>query len=194
MNKTKLLTIFSLSIISLLILPTQGQDPGEYFSQDCWVVLMEGNNSGYDYYDYEEGDYEYVYDDDCVDLDGDDYCDEDTNTDYEVEDGEPQFGDDETGVKVDLGNTARLTCTVNNLASQVISWKRGDSFLFLGASPLTNDGRYSVEMTDSSSILTITLVKQEDAGDFKCQVASSPPLEQIFSIEIKGRPGARAGG
>ena len=100
--------------------------------------------------------------------------------------GEPQFGDDETVVSVDLGNTARLTCTVHQLGSQVISWKRGDSFLFLGRSPLTNDDRYSVEVTDSSSSLTITLVTQEDAGDFKCQVATKEPMEQIFSIEIKG--------
>ena len=157
-------------------------------------ILIERNNSGYDYYDYEEGDYEYVYDDDCVDLDEDGYCDEDSDSDSVYEDPEPQFGDDETAVKVDLGNTARLTCTVNQLGSQVISWKRGDSFLFLGKSPLTNDGRYSVEMTESSSSLIITLVTQEDAGDFKCQVASSPPLEQIFNVEIKGRPGAGAGG
>ena len=72
----------------------------------------------------------------------------------------------------------------------VLTLERGDAFLFLGASPLTNDGRYSVETTPSSSSLTITLVKQEDAGDFKCQVASSPPLEQIFSVEIKGKAGA----
>lgn len=129
-----------------------------------------------------------------MDLDEDGYCDEDSDSDSVYEDPEPQFGDDETAVKVDLGNTARLTCTVNQLGSQVISWKRGDSFLFLGKSPLTNDGRYSVEMTESSSSLIITLVTQEDAGDFKCQVASSPPMEQIFNVEIKGRPGAGAGG
>lgn len=105
----------------------------------------------------------------------------------DAEDGEkPQFGDDQTVVTVDLGNTARLTCTVDQLGSQVISWKRGDAFLFLGSSPLTNDERYSVEVTDSSSSLTITLVTQEDAGEFKCQVASKQPMEQIFSIEIKG--------
>ena len=105
----------------------------------------------------------------------------------EPEEGEkPQFGEDKTLVTVDLGNTARLTCTVQKLGSQVITWKRGDAFLFLGRSPLTNDERYSVEVTDSSSSLTITLVSQEDAGDFKCQVASNPPMEQIFSIEIKG--------
>ena len=154
-------------------------------------ILIEGTDSGYDddYYDYEEGDYEYVYEDgDCVDLDDDGYCDEDTENypDTEYADSQTQFGADETNVKVDLGNTARLACTVHQLGSQVISWKRGDSFLFLGPKDLTNDERYTVEMTDSSSSLTITLVTQEDAGDFKCQVASTPPLEQIFSIEIKG--------
>ena len=108
-----------------------------------------------------------------------------------MEGEDPEFGDDETWVRVDLGNTARLTCTVHQLGSQVISWKRGDSFLFLGSSPLTNDGRYSVEVTDSSSSLTITLVSQEDAGEFKCQVASSKPMEQIFSIEIKAPPNVK---
>lgn len=174
MNKTKLLTIFSICI-SLLIIKTQG----------------------YDYYEYEDDDdydYEYVYeDDDCDDLDGDGYCDDDSGDEYSDsgEGGQPQFGDDERSVTVDLGNTARLTCTVHQLGSQVISWKRGDSFLFLGSSPLTNDERYSVELTDSSSSLTITLVSPQDAGDFKCQVASSQPMEQIFSIEIKAPPNVK---
>jgi len=173
MNKTKLLTILSI-LLNFLSL----------------------NTHGYDYYDsYEEGDYEYEYiyeDDDCEDEDNDGYCDDDTVDVYADTDlGEPQFGDDETLVSVDLGNTARLTCTVHQLGSQVISWKRGDSFLFLGRSPLTNDDRYSVEVTDSSSSLTITLVTQEDAGDFKCQVATKEPMEQIFSIEIKGPPNVK---
>ena len=45
------------------------------------------------------------------------------------------------------------------LGSRVISWKKGDSFLFLGESSLTEDKRYSVTATSDSSTLSITLVK-----------------------------------
>jgi len=98
------------------------------------------------------------------------------------------FGEDKTRVKVDLGNTARLACTVLNLGSRAISWKRGDSLLFLNSVPGIQDPRYSVEMTAEGSTLTITLVKVEDAGQLTCQVASKPPIEKTFNIEIKAPP------
>lgn len=77
----------------------------------------------YSYEDYEDEEYTY---DNCEDADGDGYCDyddcidsdEDGYCDYEATEDqgeEPEFGEDKTFVKVDLGNTARLTCTVNNL-------------------------------------------------------------------------------
>ena len=70
--------------------------------------------------------------------------------------------------------------------SRAISWKRGDSLLFLNSVPGIQDPRYSVEMTAEGSTLTITLVKAEDAGQLTCQVASKPPIEKTFNIEIKG--------
>ena len=62
----------------------------------------------------------------------------------------------------------------------------GASLLFLNTVPSSQDPRYSVEMTGTSSTLTVTLVRREDAGQLTCQVASKPPIEQSFSIEIKG--------
>ena len=41
-------------------------------------------------------------------------------------------------------------------------------------------------MAGASSTLTVTLVRREDAGQLTCQVASNPPMEQTFNIEIKG--------
>jgi len=149
-----------------------------------------------DYSDYyAEDEYEY-YDEDCLDEDGDEYCDE---PDYEDADsaageegeGAPVFGDDETYVKVDLGNTARLSCSVTRLGSRTISWKRGESFLFLGDSSLVEDTRYSVDTGPDTSTLTITLVSPEDAGDFTCQVATADMMEQTFTIEIKAPPSVR---
>jgi len=155
------------------------------------------DQDSYDNYDdYEDEDYSY---DNCDDTDDDGYCDyddcidadEDGYCDYESEGEqgeEPAFGQDSTFVKVDLGNTARLTCTVLNLGGRAISWKRGQSLLFLNTVPGSQDPRYSVEMTGTSSTLTVTLVRREDAGQLICQVASKPPIEQSFSIEIKAPP------
>lgn len=149
----------------------------------------------------DDDDYEYVYDedyeyvDDCLDADDDGYCE--TDEDYSDEgphddDAEPEFGEDATTVRVDMGNTARITCTVNNLGSSVISWKKDNSFLSLGASPLSDDPRLSVIMTDSSSTLTITLVRIEDAGEYVCHVATNPtPIAKTFSVEIKGPPNVK---
>ena len=116
----------------------------------------------YDSYDYSEDDpgyeYEYIYEsEDCADDDGDGYCDDVYVDDYEEDD--LQFGDDTNHVKVYLGNTARISCSVHNLGSRVISWKRGDSFLFLGSSSLIEDTRYSVTTDQETSTMTITLVR-----------------------------------
>ena len=77
-------------------------------------------------------------------------------------------------MQVDLGNTARLSCSVTRLGSRTISWKRGESFLFLGDSSLVEDTRcyqsiylfmyqciprYSVDTGPDTSTLTITLVR-----------------------------------
>jgi len=152
-----------------------------------------GNDDSYYYSDDPDYEYEYVYeaDDDCLDADEDGYCDEPVEYLYDDDEDAPMFGEDTTHVKVDLGNTARITCSVHNLGSRVISWKRGDSFLFLGSSSLIEDKRYSVSTEVDSSTLTITLFKYDDAGDFTCQVATQDMMEQKFTIEIKAPPNVR---
>ena len=72
--------------------------------------------------------------------------------------------------------------------SRAISWKRGQSLLYLNTVPGSQDPRYSVEMAGDTSTLTVTLVRREDAGQLTCQVASKPPIEQTFNIEIKAPP------
>lgn len=147
-------------------------------------------------YEYDDDDYEYEYVDDyddCIDADDDGYCE----TDEDYGDGDyaakealtPEFGEDTMTVRVDMGNTARITCTVHDLGSSVISWKKGDSFLSLGGSLLTSDDRFSVALTESSSTLMITLVSPEDAGQYVCHVATTPePIAKTFTIEIKAPP------
>jgi len=152
------------------------------------ISFTLGQDDDYDDYEYDD-DYEYEYVDDCDDPDDDGYCETDDDYVYPDEDElTPQFGDDTMTVRVDMGNTARITCTVHDLGSSVISWKKGESFLSLGASLLAPDDRFSVALTESSSTLTITLVKPEDAGQYVCQVATTEPLTKTFSIEIKAPP------
>ena len=178
-----------------------------------WVLFAgEASYEDEDYkYDDEDYEYEYVDEyDDCIDADDDGYCE----TDEDYGDGDyaakealtPDFGEDTMTVRVDMGNTARITCTVHDLGtyfynfntiynykffflgSSVISWKKGDSFLSLGGSLLTSDDRFSVAMTESTSTLMITLVYSEDAGQYVCHVATTEPMAKTFSIEIKGEP------
>ena len=78
-----------------------------------------------------------------------------------------------------LVNTDHVTTILISDWSILITWP--EYWSLIGQDP-----RYSVQMSDSSSTLTVTLVRREDAGQLTCQVASTPPMEQTFNIEIKG--------
>jgi len=96
----------------------------------------------------------------------------------------PMFGDgDSTLVRVDMGNTARLTCTVHGLG-HMISWKKGEELISLGHFLMSDDQRMSVTKDFSSSTLTIGLVTQQDAGDYACTVDEQEPISRTFTIEI----------
>ena len=79
-----------------------------------YIFYLSGQDSDYyDDYAYEGDEYEYEYIDDCEDPDDDGYC-ETNEEDYEYL--EPAFGeDDKTVVSADMGNTARISCTVHDL-------------------------------------------------------------------------------
>jgi len=179
-------TGFSLVSMRLLI----------FFILVLHIFHTHGQDDDYDDYEYDD-DYEYEYVDeydDCIDADDDGYCETDedyTGEDTEGKDRTPEFGEDTMTVRVDMGNTARITCTVHDLGSSVISWKKGDSFLSLGGSLLAPDNRFSVALTESSSTLTITLVRPEDAGQYVCQVATKEPLTKTYTIEIKAPPNVK---
>ena len=93
---------------------------GETFLNQISVLILlifVGNDDSYYYSDDPDYEYEYVYeaDDDCLDADEDGYCDEPVEYLYDDDEDAPMFGEDTTHVKVDLGNTARITCSVHNL-------------------------------------------------------------------------------
>lgn len=169
--------LFLFTILSIILMgPVSSQDDydeDEYYEDDGEYI-------------YEE--YEYEYDEDCDDPDDDGIC----GTEGEEYEDRPMFGeDDSTLVRVDMGNTARLTCTVHSLGSRVISWKRGSDFTTLGKSLMVDDKRMSVTLDQSSSTLTIALVKEQDAGDYACTVAAEEPISRTFTIEIKAPPNVK---
>jgi len=167
--------LFLFALLSITVI-------GSVSSQDDYYEYEEYEDDGE--YIYEE--YEYEYDEDCDDPDGDGIC----GTEGEEYEDRPMFGDgDSTLVRVDMGNTARLTCTVHGLGSRVISWKRGENFITLGKSLTVDDKRMSVTLDQSSSTLTIALVKEQDTGDYACTVSTAEePISRTFTIEIKAPP------
>lgn len=128
-----------------------------------------------------------------------DYAENGENADYEYEEEEtfadfvPIFQTDPTTYTVDKGNTARLLCQVDQLGPMVISWKKvkqGNNLAYVaaGKSVMEDPDRFSVEVDDVSSTLTILLVNREDMGQYICEVSSQPPVTLKHTVEIKAPP------
>lgn len=141
----------------------------------------------------EDGDYEYVYSDtDYSAKDGNTYNTEGEGYEYvyEYDKVEPEFMSEESHLLVDRGNTARLVCTVNNLGSMLISWKRMDKdgspvFISMGDTLMLSDRKMTVSVTNISSILVIPLLQTTDTGVYICEVSSNPPVQQEHRVEIR---------
>merc|ERR1719341_3232947 len=65
----------------------------------------------------------------------------------------PRFNDeDETEVTVDLGNTARLRCSVDNLGLNLISWVKSEEIISMGDQLFDKEReRTSVESSEGAS-------------------------------------------
>jgi len=174
-----------------LSLPVNGQDSYEddYDEEegDYYPEHEDYEAAG----DYDEANYGSEYEDD---YDEDDYEEEDCGEDdyctyseeeYDDEEGEggldttesvliapPRFNDhDETEVTVDLGNTARLRCSVDDLGLNLISWVKSEEIISMGDQLFDKEReRTSVESSEGASTLTITLVTEEDMGVYTCRV------------------------
>ena len=73
----------------------------------------------------------------------------------------------------------------------VLSWKRiindTSHYVATGKLIMVNDKRMSLLTSTTSSTLLITLVREEDAGQYVCEVSSSPPVHMAHWIKIKGK-------
>jgi len=152
------------------------------------VLLLITNIKG-DYDDYYEGDDIYIYDE--YEYIPDDQAYEE-HQESSTATQAPEFvvpGDEL--VSVDLGNTARLICDVDQLGSNMILWKRvqgtQETLIALDDKIIFKDRQIMVEMSDDrySSSLILPLILQSDTGEYICEVPTSPPIQKIFRVEIK---------
>jgi len=104
----------------------------------------------------------------------------------------PQLVTQPTRVLVREGSSARLECQVDRLGPLVISWKKMDktgvNYLATGGIKLVNDSRVTVLPSSVSSRLLISQVREEDAGEYVCELSSQPPMHVTHTLALKKSP------
>ncbi|XP_033749736.1 follistatin-related protein 4-like isoform X2 [Pecten maximus] len=100
----------------------------------------------------------------------------------------PMFNDMESNVTTYVGDSAVLECSVRNLGTKSVIWKRKSEkhALTIGDFVFTSDNSYSVEHADRSQIwaLVIKNVQKEHAGDYECQISTKEDLNKSVSLRV----------
>ena len=105
----------------------------------------------------------------------------------------PMFQSSQTVYRVQMGNTARLECSVDRLGPMVLSWKKVNQniseYIVTGRTVMTGGSKkISVLTSSSSSILMLSNVGHEDVGEYQCEVSSTPPVHMTHWIRLKQKP------
>ncbi|XP_066979544.1 muscle M-line assembly protein unc-89-like [Macrobrachium rosenbergii] len=105
----------------------------------------------------------------------------------------PQFvTNNTTTTEVYLGSTAKLDCTVDDLTNESVSWlRRVDDVLELitwEEHTYSKDSRYSLDHDSGDRWqqwqLIIQNVQSGDAGQYRCQVATQPPMVLNAQLQV----------
>ncbi|OWF39779.1 protein amalgam-like isoform X2 [Mizuhopecten yessoensis] len=100
----------------------------------------------------------------------------------------PMFNDMESNVTAYVGDSAVLECSVRNLGTKSVIWKRKSEkhALTIGDFVFTSDNSYSVEHADRSQIwaLVIKNVQKEHAGEYECQISTKEDLNKTVSLTV----------
>ncbi|XP_045621079.2 basement membrane-specific heparan sulfate proteoglycan core protein isoform X2 [Procambarus clarkii] len=93
-------------------------------------------------------------------------------------------------VTVRVGDTATLTCHVNNLGDTSVSWVRSEdgSFVAIGSYVFFPSSRFQVvaQVGSKDHHLRILQVKEEDQGAYECQVSGEPLIIHTIWLTVKG--------
>ncbi|XP_063434680.1 immunoglobulin superfamily DCC subclass member 3-like isoform X4 [Mytilus trossulus] len=116
----------------------------------------------------------------------------------------PSFKETRTNITVYVGKTAVLPCSIVNLGTKKVIWKRVDQkhALTIGEFVFTTDERHSVDHSDKGYKwnLVIKDVTKAHAGLYDCQISTKedlvrrirlsvtdpPPVEETKAIHISG--------
>ena len=89
-----------------------------------------------------------------------------------------------------ITDCCRLECSVDRLGPMVLSWRRiinnTSHYIATGHLVMVSDPRVTLLTSTTSSTLLISLVNTSDAGQYLCEVSSSPPAHINHWIKIKG--------
>ncbi|XP_042226399.1 vitellogenin-2-like [Homarus americanus] len=105
---------------------------------------------------------------------------------------EPHFATGNTSMQVFLGNTVTLDCTVHDMLNESVSWMRSvDDVLELitwDTHTYAKDSRYSLVRESGDRWhrwqLVIRRTQTEDQGQYRCQVATQPPLVLVVTLNV----------
>lgn len=104
----------------------------------------------------------------------------------------PSFAETNTNITAYVGSTVLLPCSINNLGTKKVIWKRVnqkhaltiDDFVF------TSDSRYYIDHTDHGGDwnLVIKDVTKDHAGMYECQISTKEDLSHQIRLNVIDRP------
>uniref|UniRef100_T1KMM9 Ig-like domain-containing protein n=1 Tax=Tetranychus urticae TaxID=32264 RepID=T1KMM9_TETUR len=113
------------------------------------------------------------------------------NEKFTKDDNEPYFTEAMSNVTVQVGRPVKFQCIVANLGNHQVAWFRKDkhTLLALGNEVILKNNRILVSNhTDKIFYLTIFAVREEDRGEYMCQINSSPQIDQSAFLKVTVPP------
>ncbi|XP_053205195.1 lachesin-like [Panonychus citri] len=110
------------------------------------------------------------------------------NEDYN---NKPYFAEIMSNVTVQVGRPVKFQCVVENLGTRQVAWVRKDkhTLLALGKEVISKNSRIDVSNhTDKIFSLKLDPVREEDRGEYMCQINSSPVIDQSAFLRVTVPP------
>ncbi|XP_066948027.1 lachesin-like [Macrobrachium rosenbergii] len=87
-----------------------------------------------------------------------------------------------------LGKMAVLNCRVKNIGNKTVSWirHRDIHLLTVGRFTYTSDQRFSASHAPGSEdwLLKIHYLQERDAGNYECQISTTPPISHLVHLDV----------
>lgn len=105
----------------------------------------------------------------------------------------PRFNETPTNVTFYRGETASLPCSVSNLGSSKVVWKRVDQphALTVGEFVFVSDPQFSVKhipFRDEWNLI-IDRVQPKHSGRYECQVSTKEDIVRYVNLNVRNEPG-----